>query len=386
MFSATQENLPFKWAIAPPVDVYPLYAPTSPNGFFALSNLNDFCRGQIDPLLGIRSGTTFIFDFSRVKVWDISALLWLSIALQFYRTSKLLFRLKLPDVNEKAKDKENIEFQRSADFLRRWRFDRALAHVGDLNSLLLPEQIDFFKTGPKKFYSDDHVTEDPEGLLNKLLTNRLVEIRDITRDNTIRRQSEISDDEIDNCLRDFQDAKIDNILINNCHIEKNHAACFAEHLIHESLLNIKQHPNATTGMLSVAVLGQSRELILSVVDNGESIARTILDVYNKNYRTRFNKHFLSRVSLMNRKAIIHYATQPYVSSKPMDTDEEIGLGLTYIKEDTINKFKGRLRIISESVQVTYSHDTKAEPELREWRHKWNGNLLRISIPLKKGRQ
>jgi len=383
-----QEELTSVSGIKSTPKVYPLYPPVSDDGVLALSDLNEFCRGQLDSLLGIPTTTMFVLDFSRVKLWDISAVLWLAIALQFYRAEKLPFRLRLPEVGQDTLPGEKIDFQKSADFLRRWRFDVALAHVGELEGILVSDQVNYFAAGPRQYYTDENLRKNPEGLLEKCLTNRLMEIRDLTRENTKTRRREVSDDEIQQTIRIFQDAKVGNILFNNCNIQKDDADCFADSLVTESLLNMKQHPNATTGMLAIAVLGRSRELILAVVDNGDSIASTILDTYNRKYGTTLDRASLPAAPLHERAKIIHYATQRGVSRKPpqpMDTDEEVGLGLTYIKEDAIDKYKGKLRIVSESVQLIYFNSSLADPEKKEWPHKWKGNLLRISIPLKAGR-
>ena len=377
-----QEQLPLIITKDVEHNFYPLFAPTS-YGFFALSNLHLFCHAQIDPLLGLSSDTTVILDFSSVKVWDISALLWLTLSLQHYKKEGLRFQIKLPEPQLGMNGKEKDEYQRSADFLRRWRFDTALLHVGELEDILVPEQHDYFSSGPEVYYQEGREILTPQGLLEKLLSNRLVEIRDLTERSGSLGGRQISDFEVEKCIREFNDAKIGNVLANNCDISVTDAECFAEHLVTECLLNMQQHPNATTGLLSVSILGRSKELILAVADNGDSIPSTILSVYNKNHNTSYSLKSLQKLSTEIRASIIHFATQPYVSRKPMITEEDIGLGLTYIKEDTIGKFKGKVRIISNSVQALYKDNIDGEPHSVEWKHCWRGNLLRISIPLKK---
>jgi hypothetical protein len=343
-----QEELTLVWGVTSAPKVYPLYPPVSDKGILALSDLNEFCRGQLDPLLGISTETIFLLDFSRVKIWDISAVLWLAIALQFYRGEKLAFQLRLPEGEEGSTPVEREEFKKSADFLRRWRFDVALAHVGELESIMVPHQVGYFVGGPRDYYTEESLKRNPDGLLERWLSNRLMEIRDLTQEDTKTRRKEVSDDEIQRCIRRFQDSKIGNILFNNCEIKMDDADCFADSLITEALLNTKQHPNATTGLMALAVLGNSRELILAVADNGDSIASTILDTFNQKHGTAVSREALAASPLHVRATIIHYATQPYVSRKPpkqVSTDEDVGLGLTYIKRDTVDKFGGKLRIL-----------------------------------------
>jgi hypothetical protein len=291
----------------------------------------------------------------------------------------------LPDAGPGTPVDEVDELKKSADFLRRWRFDVALAHVGELDTVLVPEQADYFTGGPRVYYTDDSLVQNPSGLVERCLSNRLMEIKDLTREGSKSGRREVSDDEIQLCIRRFQDSKVGNILFNNCEVSKEDADCFADSLVTESLLNIKQHPNATTGLIAIAVLGRSREMILAVADNGDSIASTILDTYNRRQAAPLTTNGLAKASLQARADIINFATQPNVSRKTpnrLGADEEVGLGLTYIKEDTVAKFSGKLRIVSESVQLIYANDIKSAPEVKEWPHKWKGNLLRISIPLK----
>jgi hypothetical protein len=368
-------------------NICPLFVPLKENRFFALSTLKDFCAGQLDPLLDMKSPSTFILDFSQVLVWDIAALLWLSIALQYYRQHDLVFSLRLPDERYGRNIEEKERLQKSADFLRRWRFDRALSHIGDPRSVLLPEQAEYFDQGPQNHYMESPSVINPDGVLDSLISNRLVAIRDMTVLNTRTGQREVSDEMIQKCIYDFQDARLGNILYNNCSIKKEDADCFADHLVTESLLNAKQHPNATTAMLSVAVMGKSRELILTVADNGDSIPSTILSVFNKKNGTKYDISTLSQQALKIRESITHFATQPYITSKPLslETNEAIGLGLTYIKQGATGRFQGKLRIICESVQLIYEANNPSTPHSKDWHHSWPGNLLRISIPLKPNR-
>lgn len=350
-------------------------------GFFGLSNMLRFCTTKLDPLVG-NIVDDFVLDFSRVRLWDHSVLLWLAIGLQHYRREGLRFRIRLPE----SVAGSDPSAERSGDFLRRWAFNVALCHVGELATVLVSDQADYFVGGPRRFYIEGSTTmTDDYGVQSKLISNRLVEIRDLTRESAAERGRVVCDKEIQACIRDFQDARIGNVLFNNCSSSKNEADCFADHLITESLLNLKQHPNASTGLLTVGVLGRSKELILCIADNGDSIVRTILPVFTKDHEIELKDEMLQDLPLKTRSEILHFATKPYVTSKPLETNQEIGLGLTYIKQDTINRFNGKLRIISESVQAIYQEDSEAKPLVKEWRHGWGGNLLRISIPLKSGK-
>ena len=368
-------------------DIFPI--PVScPSGFFGLSTLLNFCNNQVDPLLipnlNPTIDTRIVFDFRSIKIWDISALLWLTLALQYYTRKGLKYFIFFPDPKYASNSKESDDFQKSGDFLRRWKFDSALKHVDDIDNILLPEQRNYFSKVAQVYYKKGSEIVTPDGILSKLLSNRLIEIRDLTGNGNYLGKGEISDIEIEKCIREFDDAKIGNVLSNVCGININDAESFSEHLVTESLLNVQQHPMATTGLISISVLGNTKELILAVADNGFSIPFTILKEYNRQHGTNYILDDLSTMSVEETSSILHFATQPNVTSKPMNTEEDIGLGLTYIKEDTINKFNGKVRIISNSTQIIYKDDVQNKPSNpTEWKHGWNGNLIRISIPLKK---
>ncbi len=146
-------------------DYNTLFAQTSA-GYFALSNLNLFLQAQLNPLFEVRSKIKLILDFTGVKAWDISALLWLALGLQHYKKNGFQFLLRLPDSQYAADKKESDQFQKSADFLRRWRYDTALYPIGDLEEILVPEQRDYFSHGPTKYYKEGSEVMMP-GLLHK---------------------------------------------------------------------------------------------------------------------------------------------------------------------------------------------------------------------------
>jgi hypothetical protein len=153
-------------------------------------------------------------------------------------------------------------------------------------------------------------------------------------------------------------------------------------------MNVQEHPNATIGLVAISVLGASKELILAVADNGDSIPSTIFGRYLREHPTcsaaespaaaRYEPSSLSREA---RADITDFATQPGVSRKDDRLADQTGMGLTYIKQDTIKTFCGKLRILTDSVSLRYSPDASDQPEQENWPHRWRGNLLRIAIPL-----
>jgi hypothetical protein len=367
---------------------FPLYAPVTKDGWFNLDALNQFCESQLDQIVEREfckndKNITYLLEFQAVRMWDISALLWLSIALQYYRKQGLRFKIHLPDVKGDLDEYQYKSAAKSADFLRRWNFDIALSHIDKLDRVLVPEQVEYFENNKLLHYRESDQVYSIDGKFEKPLTNKLLSIRDLSTFADEPGQGIISGKKIEDCIVEFHDINVGNILFNQCGLSKEDTESFADHLVGESLLNMKQHPDATSGFLAISRLGSSDKLILVVVDNGESIQSTITDVYNEKNGKNINKKVLPEgVDWEVRADMLHFATQPFVSSKPTTPGIEIGMGLTYIKEDTVDNFKGDFTIISESVIATYKEDSKRHPCISSWNHKWKGNLLRISIPIK----
>lgn len=378
-----QYSLDFK-----PTTDYRVYAQPSPTGFFGLSHLRAFGAGAVDPYAQAQVEQPLILDFSLVKVWDIAALLWLVIALQHYRQAGVSFRLKLPEGDpEKHKTSDRDEYDKSADYLRRWAFRNALLNLSpDPETLLVPEQQAYFSPPePRRFYKE-RSQADETGVLQSLISRRLVHIRNLAGPPRSGKSS-ISNDRITECIADFQSARMGDILHVQCGINKRDADLFAEHLLTEALLNVREHPNASIGLIALSTLGAVNQLVLAVADNGDSIPSTIFPAYCADHlemvnrgSVRYNKDLLAPAQ---RAELIHYATQPGVTRKIpfLDKSKQIGMGLTYIREDTVNTFKGRLRIVADNVIVTYEPDSSDPFTWREWGHSWKGNLLRITIPL-----
>ena len=149
--------------------------------------------------------TTLILDFSRVRVWDIAALLWLVVALDHYkRNSGLSFLLRLPVSHPGMRHEDRDDFDQSADYLRRWRFDVGLSNIdADVDNLLVPEQKGYFNPPvPRRFYVASRV-KDEFSLLQHLISRSLAEIRCLS-DPTFTGSQPISSDGISQCIREFQ--------------------------------------------------------------------------------------------------------------------------------------------------------------------------------------
>lgn len=363
-----------------------LVAGTRPNsaGFFGLSELREFNQNLIEPFASRFPTETAILDFSEVRVWDIAALLWLSVGLHYYkRQVGLSFLLRLPDGKSSASPSSRDALDRSADYLRRWRFDRALQNIDpDVNKLLVPEQQDYFR-GPRRYFLAA-TAQTEEGLLQSLISRKLAEIRHLS-DPTFTGSTPISPERITQCIKEFQAERIGDILTAQCQIEKRTADLFSDHLLTEALLNVKEHPNASIGMVAISTLGNGRKLVICVVDNGSSIPQTIFQAYAQQPSSATSPAHYDRqqTPLSERARIADFATKEGVTRKTGPEAEDAGMGLTYIKRDSVNTFGGQLMILTDSLRLTYESDAEAPPAAEEWPHAWPGNLLRISIPFKK---
>ncbi len=368
---------------SPLLDTFEVYVASR---FFGLAELESFAKSSIEPYAGDKAETTLILDFSAVRIWDISALLWLTVALEHYRRNKgLRFRLRLPESKSSMPGQTKDEIDRSADFLRRWRFDTALGVISeDIPSLLVPEQKDYFlPSEPRRYYPVTKVT-DTSNLLQSLISRRLTEIRSLS-DPSFVGSSPISEGNIAKRIREFQAERIGDILSVQCGIEPRIADLFADHLLTEALLNVQEHPQATIGLVAISIMGNSNELILSVADNGLPIPQTIYERFIRDVEDESASPQYSAMQLGAEKlaAITHHATKQGVTRKtgPQLETLNAGMGLTYIKEDCVGKFSGKLSIITAGVRLRYSGDPHKQPPYEEWNHSWAGNLLRIAIPI-----
>jgi hypothetical protein len=360
-----------------------VYAHTK-NGFFGLSQLETFVNLNLEPYAKSKSQETLTLDFATVRVWDIAALLWMIVALDHYRREAAVsFILRLPDGSPGMAVDDKDAFDKSADYLRRWRFDKGLKNiVADVSSLLVREQKDYFDPPePRRFYKPSTISGE-SGLLQSLMSRRLTEIRCLS-DPSFSGSDPISPGKISQCIKDFQAERIGDILSAQCGIDKRTADLFADHILTEALLNVQEHPNATIGMVAISLMGRTGELLLSVVDNGDSIPQTIYPRYLRDTGGPIAEYDRDALSNEERGKIAHHATKRGVTRKLVVESEKAGMGLTYIREDSVNTFHGKLTIITDRVRNTYVGNSEKEPETSQWSHEWRGNLLRIAIPVAK---
>ena len=365
--------------------MYPLFAQPNRSGFFGLRELQSFAETVMEPYSRAQADTEFTLDFSLVKVWDVSAILWLIAALHHYRQQGLRFLLRLPDSHTGMSKKDSDDFQKSADYLRRWQFDVGLQNlVADADRLLVPEQRGYFSGEPKRYYPEIKVASD-SGVLESLISQRLVGMRNLVDTFSLDVRG-ISDTLIAKCITRFQSARMGDILNVQCDIDKRNADLFSDHLLTEGLMNMKEHPDATVGLVAVSIMGNTNELVLALVDNGKSIPSTIYSVYaaNEKVNGRDLPHHYKKDEQI-RKSVPKLQTSPRCPEsvvRYLTTGKDVGMGLTYIKEDTLNTFHGKFRIITDSVSLKYQGKSTDPYSFEEWPHSWNGNLLRIAIPLR----
>lgn len=340
------------------------------------------------------------FDFSLIKYWDLTALMWLVVALKhyFYPVDKfshnVRFLIRLPNPSDA------IELEKSADFLIRWEFDSALTNlIDDISEILVDEQKDYFERKIENYKPvaiEGYFDTDSE-----LLSKNLVEIRNIGANGVI------SNDSITRCTKVFSSSIMANVLIARAGVGENLAQAFSSVLVKEGLSNMKEHPDATLGMITVGInrINQTRsELILIMVDDGDPVQKTIKPHYAEYLKANkldgaqhveetedvFALRDIHRIKMLN------FATEPGVSRKynyhdykEQDGKFTYGMGLTNIRECATLKapegFSGNLRIISGGVSGKFSTSGLSndyDPSGTNLsRFNWNGNLIRISIPI-----
>lgn len=342
-----------------------------------------------------------IIDLSQIEYWDLTSLLWLVVAIKHYfkiikkHNKEISLLLKLPAPSENHDNKKNNALKRSGDFLRRWKFDLALSNlVEDISTLLIPNQSNYFNE-PLIYYKPKHVS-DETGFIDTIVSTNLVEIKNLGRN------GKISSDLVDDHRRRFSAARMGDILHKRCNIKKYTANQFTNLLLVEGMLNIKEHPNASLGMISIHIDKKNSELVLVMVDDGDPIQQTIFPHY-KEFIKQNRPSDLELIEKCNgnvfklennfKSEILDFATERGVSRKVSYKDilkQRYGMGLYYLRHGTTSKrkFGGSFRITSGGISSRYS---PYDPDVKSKQYSsnthlskfdWKGNLLRVSIPVK----
>lgn len=360
----TQYTLPFS---------YPLFVKPKVSGFLGIKEIQKFIETEIDPYASSVSRYPFILDFSKVKVWDIASLLWIIVALHHYLQKGFKFLLRLPEPKPGMDKKKFKAFEKSAEFLRRWKFDVGLKNLtSDPRNLLVPEQKNYFDHKNFKYYKNRKVLLE-DGKENSLISQRLTCIHNLSNINAIGNKR-IERELIDNCIDEFEAEDISSIISRRCGINIDRSDLFVDVILSEALNNTYDHADATIGLVTVGILGATKELILAVADNGLTIPMTIFEKFKeiKNLKIEYMDS-----TVEDRAEATNIATWEGVSSKP----ENDGMGLYFIKKYTLKEFGGKLRILTDSSLLNFKTYEEGEPEKNMWTPKWKGNLLRISLPI-----
>lgn len=380
-------------------------------GFFGLNELHSLFNDGVEKSVHSDPDSQITLDFSDVLYWDISSLLWLIVALDYYQNNAVgssriqRIRLKLPQPPSPdivPNDSKGASLLKSLDFLRRWRFIDALKNVcDDPNELLVEEQKGCLDGEPRYFYKKGD--RELSGLIQELISVNLVDIRNLADFRSRRQERKIESEIVRYSLVEFIDKAVCPILANYCGIELDIANMFVTHLLYEGLANALQHPKATIGMFSLSRTGKDT-LVLAIADNGEPIQKTIYEHFRRHHHN--NGHQLPEEYLGRgfpadlRGDIMTHATMEGVSRKALaanhnwqtpgaegepGSEDRIGLGLTHIRDASTEKFQGNLILASDGVSVRYktpTKDTQTRSDLKDFDFCWPGNLLRIQIPAK----
>lgn len=384
-------------------------------GFFGLNELHDFFVKRLDSAIMQHSVKSIILDLSSVSMWDVSALLWMSIAFEYYlKISKkkeysINLRLQLPE-SKGMVGQQRVDFQKSADFLRRWGFAKVLCNMADTaDDLLIDEQKGYFEQ-ECEFYLPNEVEQD--GILQELMSLQLAEIRNLCNVNGV------SIELVNKVKLEFTAARFGDVLHNQCGFSKDVGSQFSNQILNEGIRNVKEHPHASMGMVALGSLGRAKRLVLAVVDNGDPIPKTIYKQYLGTIKKKDPEQAKTLPatlpdapqlsSTLAYKLIVH-ATEPGVTRKsngdedesdqillPFETDDTAqehtpGYGLTYIRDDSTHPrtgFGGELIIASGGISVRFSRSLESE-ELsineKNYGFPWPGNLIRVSIPIRRER-
>ena len=140
-----------------------LTAPTT-YGFFGLNELHTFFREKISSYYIANDDINVVLDFSNVIYWDISALLWMVVALDHFQKmssidgKKFEFQLLLSQPSKSVNNTEDMTERdkgllKGADYLRRWKFFDALRNLNDDPSIyFIDEQKSYIDCDPIKYF------------------------------------------------------------------------------------------------------------------------------------------------------------------------------------------------------------------------------------------
>ena len=390
-------------------------------GCFGLDELHFSFRSFDKAFSKWPMNTNVVIDFSNVTFWDMSALLWSMIAIDYYKKEgakrglKFKIRLPQPSVTDlvfedskklEALSKKDKALLRSSEYIKRWKINSALCNLSDDPKdplqILVDEQKEYFLSStPVYFYKSKKIAPGTNGLAQELLSLNLVEIRNLVDFNSTKRK--ISSDLVDDCIDFFINKAVCPVIVNQCNIDSETANKFVTHLLSEGLENALQHPNASIGMFAISRL--ENKLILTISDNGEPIPATIYNHFKIN--GKYSKEIslpkvydADRITPQVISLIITHATLAGVSRKELDQIEKmetsqvlrnirktpkIGEGLTHIRNATTEDYDGKLTIASSGVNVTYitgsSKGIYGSTTINRG-FVWPGNLIRIELHLK----
>lgn len=369
-----------------------------PSEEFNLGTFRDFLP---DLLASSCRDNEVLISFQDVIFWDPAALMWFALCLKQLMQNGKAVRIRLPDPDPIA-PLSSIpisrvkRIQKSADFLRRWRFDLVLRRLGGVESILVADQRDYFSSEKQKKYTARTV-HDSHGQTYEMSSTTLfpffdfatleqsgagVSEREVDDDKPDVYQLRISRSTVNGKIKDLSEAAIAGVLAKNCAITVENSKIFVKKIIGEALDNMEKHPDASFGMMAINRSPRNGKLYLAVVDNGESICETILSTFNQDTAKNYKYDDLCNNALMAAE-VLDYSTLPEVSSKP----DGSGMGLYYMKRHALNTFGGTLQILTSGVLCSYSSREHEEfPHYEKWEHGWKGNLLRVEIPIEGGHE
>jgi hypothetical protein len=319
-------------------------------------------------------------NLSEVSMFDVGGILLLLVWLQLFRANGTQVKFRLPEIESQKK---------ARDFLKKWRFDRALSYTfnDDLTRLLEDDQINYFEA-PLEYYTDAQFFKE-YGQLAVLKSHNLLEILPIT-EITSSGNSRVSKAMINQIADSLSLQSVIPILQSAIGASPSWSEKFGRLLVYQALLNTFEHPDATIAFVAIAKKpnpnGNGSRLVISVADNGLTISDTIhnsfiVDSNIPSTQKEFGDSEESQFKMNSNKVV--YATKKFTSSKPLNhPDPERGMGLYYLRTMT-SEVNGEtiIRCKNTSIRFTVSnsgHVTRPEP--RRVQHMLKGNIIRITIP------
>jgi hypothetical protein len=349
---------------------------TPPFKVLDLECLHTAFVNKLEVALKTKTNQPIVYDLSLFSDFKFETLPWFILAYDYYKRAhpNRTFQVRFPHF---ATD----EYQ----FLSMWHFDHIIKRTfGDVR---VPQQHGRVVEVDPKYR--DHLKENK--LQHFLLHHNLGQLRQLTE---LPHDSKVSADICGKVRGEFIEAGLSNpgighLLQQEYNIHEDSARLIATCIINEAVLLVHQHQEEYASLAFTIMGVQKDRLVFVTADNGKPIPEIFYPWYAKIKKLgRF--HNYKKMTYIDKANILNYMIREKVplsavESSPNDKSLDLWAQLSYICRDTLREgYLGELTIVSDGVLARFfpkSGDIRSA--YQEANFPWQGNLLKVSIPLRR---